>query len=185
MKSFTTLVALFTTLLAFLGLQVLAAPGHHTALAKARRSILLKPSDIDTFLDAHNVVRARHGAAPLTWSFELAIKASVWADLCMMKHSDGLLMSEPYGEHIVAGTGDFPIRAAVSTFLGDKDQYSPNKPVYNHWTQVVWKSTTELGCAISSCRNAIENGRDRETMYVCLYNPAGNVIGQAPQNVQL
>ncbi|TEB35737.1 PR-1-like protein [Coprinellus micaceus] len=184
MTSFTHLVALFVTLLTLLDLQVLAAPGHHTALAMARRSITLKSSDIDTFLDAHNIVRSQHGAAPLTWSPELATKASLWADLCMMKHSDGILMTEPYGEHVVAATGDFSIRDAVGTFLQDKGA-CPAKPVYNHWTQVVWKTTTELGCAIASCRNAIENGLRRETLYVCLYNPAGNVIGQAPQNVQL
>lgn len=214
MNSLTHLVALFATLLTFLTLQVLAAPGYHASLAKARRSIDLTSGDIDTFLDAHNVIRAQYGAPPLKWSPLLARKAGVWADLCMMKHSDGILLSEAYGEHIVAATGDFPILDAVSTFLQGKgarlrsghspsrptfhrltgltlplsfvlfprvpDQYSPDKPVYNHWTQVVWKSTTELGCAIASCRNAISNNRSRETMYVCLYNPAGNVIGQAP-----
>lgn len=120
MTSFTHLVALFVTLLTFLDLQVLAAPGHHTALAMARRSIALKSSDIDTFLDAHNIVRSQHDAAPLTWSSELETKASLWADLCMMKHSDGILMTEPYGEHVVAATGDFSIRDAVGTFLQDK-----------------------------------------------------------------
>ncbi|KAF6762228.1 CAP domain-containing protein [Ephemerocybe angulata] len=180
----THLVALFVTLFAFLNALVLAAP-HHTSAVKAKRNVPLSSSDIDTFLDAHNVVRAQHSAAPLTWSPSLALKAAFWANLCLFKNSEGALQTEPYGEHIVAGTGDFPIRAAVGTFIGDKDQYNPAKPVLNHWTQVVWKSTTELGCAISKCQNVIKQSPGRETLYVCLYNPAGNVIGQAPENVQV
>lgn len=178
-------VALFTTFFAILQVQAFGAPHSHSSAAKARRAVDLSRGDIGTFLDAHNVVRAQHNAPPLTWSRQLASRAEEWATQCLLLNSNGILMDEPYGEHIVAATGDFPIRAAVGTFMGGKDQYDPAKPVYNHWTQVVWKSTTELGCAIASCSNAIDNQRGRETVYVCLYNPAGNVVGQAPENVSL
>ena len=30
-------------------------------------------------------------------------------------------------------------------------QYNPNNPTYSHFTQVVWKSTTQLGCAVATC----------------------------------
>ena len=30
-------------------------------------------------------------------------------------------------------------------------QYDPNNPVASHFTQVVWKSTTTLGCAVATC----------------------------------
>lgn len=30
-------------------------------------------------------------------------------------------------------------------------QYNPNNPVPSHFTQVVWKATTEVGCAVQSC----------------------------------
>ncbi|RXW24688.1 hypothetical protein EST38_g1179 [Candolleomyces aberdarensis] len=187
MYTLSYFVALFTTLFvafpAIFRAQALAAP--HSSVAKARRAVDLSNADIGTFLDAHNTVRAQHGAPALSWSPSLAQKAAFWADLCLFRNSGGLLQAEPYGEHIVAATGDFPIRAAVGTFMADKDKYDPANPSYTHWTQVVWKSTTELGCAIASCRNALPGQPGRETLYVCLYNPAGNVIGQAPENVQL
>ena len=52
-------------------------------------------SDIQAYLSAHNDMRAKHGAKPLTWSNELASKAQQWADGCVFKHSGGSL--GPYG----------------------------------------------------------------------------------------
>ncbi|KAJ3860063.1 CAP domain-containing protein, partial [Lentinula novae-zelandiae] len=43
-----------------------------------------------------------------------------------------------------------------------------------HFTQVVWKSTTSVACAIATC-NFLGNG----TGYlVCRYDPPGNYLGQ-------
>lgn len=30
-------------------------------------------------------------------------------------------------------------------------QYNPNSPVASHFTQMVWKATTEVGCAMQEC----------------------------------
>lgn len=30
-------------------------------------------------------------------------------------------------------------------------QYDPNNPVPSHFTQVVWKGTTQVGCAVQVC----------------------------------
>ena len=39
-----------------------------------------------------------------------------------------------------------------------------------HYTQIVWRGTTSLGCALAS---------DAENDYlVCRYSPPGNVVGQ-------
>lgn len=141
-------------------------------------------AQVAAFLLAHNTVRIKHHAKHLKWSVPLAEKAEQWADACNFKHTNGVLSDEPYGENIVAATGHFPIKDAVATFVQDAGQYNPAKPVYNHFTQVVWKSTTELGCAVSTC-NGIFPGRGPATLYVCLYNPAGNVIGEIAQNVQV
>jgi hypothetical protein len=43
--------------------------------------------DISAYLSAHNNVRAKHGAKPLTWNNELAAKALKWAKGCVFKHS--------------------------------------------------------------------------------------------------
>ncbi|KAJ7930089.1 CAP domain-containing protein [Mycena leptocephala] len=100
-----------------------------------------------------------------------------WAETCQLKHSNGTLLDTPYGENIVAATGHFPISMAMQQFVLDKSDYDPANPTYNHFTQVVWKSTTDLGCAFSLCNNIFEGAT--AWYYVCLYNPAGNVVGQA------
>jgi len=57
-------------------------------------------SDIQAYLDAHNTLRAKHHAAPLTWSSTLASAAETWAKRCVFEHSGGKL--GPYGENLVS-----------------------------------------------------------------------------------
>ena len=45
--------------------------------------------------------------------------------------------------------------------------------VCGHYTQVVWRSTVEIGCGRAVCQ-------DNSQVWVCNYNPAGNIIGQRP-----
>lgn len=136
------------------------------------------------FLTVHNTERSSHGANPVQWSTDLEQKAESWASQCQFRGTEGSLSDTQYGENIVAATGDFSINDAVRTFLSDKDEYSPENPVYNHWTQVVWKSTTEIGCSISSCDGIFGPEYGTATLVVCLYGPAGNVVGEAPDNVE-
>ncbi|KAG9218826.1 hypothetical protein CCMSSC00406_0001060 [Pleurotus cornucopiae] len=137
------------------------------------------------WLATHNAVREEHGAQPLSWSPFLAAKAQEWANQCEFRNTQGVLSSTPYGENIVAGTGAFPIYAAVGQFTKDASSYNPQFPNYSHFTQVVWKSTTELGCATAQCDGIFDARLGKATLHVCLYNPAGNVVGEAPENVQL
>ena len=44
-----------------------------------------------------------------------------------------------------------------------------------HFTQVVWKSTTKVGCGFSTCGD--------NDLLVCNYSPAGNFAGQYLENV--
>ena len=36
-------------------------------------------------------------------------------------------------------------------------QYDPSNPVASHFTQMVWKSTTQLGCAVQSCNGIFDS----------------------------
>ncbi|KAF9057924.1 CAP domain-containing protein [Panaeolus papilionaceus] len=178
-------VTLFYTIATFIfaiAPHVWAAP-HHAFSEIASRT---PEQDIDTYLTSHNVIRAIHNATALEWSKPLALKARFWAGMCRFQHSGGILSSTTYGENIAAGSGDFPIEAAVATFVSDEDQYDPANPSYLRFTQVVWKSTTEVGCAANTCIGLFKDQPlTPVTMYVCLYNPAGNIIGKALENVQV
>jgi hypothetical protein len=48
---------------------------------------------------------------------------------------------------------------------------SGNWQAVGHYTQMVWRTTTALGCAAAT-------GSDGLTRLVCHYAPTGNIIGQ-------
>ncbi|KAI0361709.1 PR-1-like protein [Trametes cingulata] len=140
-------------------------------------------SDIDQYLQAHNSVRAQHGAAPLSWSDDLAAKAQQWANNCVFQHSGGKL--GPFGENLAAGTGSsYGIQEAVKSWTDEVSEYDPNNPQPSHFTQVVWKASTQVGCAVQSCNGIFDPKFGPAKFFVCEYSPQGNVIGQFAQNVQ-
>lgn len=132
------------------------------------------------FVDAHNAVRANHCAAPLTWSPELAAVAQRWADTlrdkgCTFGHSGG-----QYGENLAAGTeGVLDPEATVKMWYDEIAKYKFPDGGFamdtGHFTQVVWRGTTKVGCGHSQCK-----GND---IWVCNYDPAGNWDGQYRDNV--
>ncbi|KAI0274692.1 CAP domain-containing protein [Gloeopeniophorella convolvens] len=141
-------------------------------------------ADISAYLSAHNNARAQHGAAPLTWNNELSAKAQQWANGCVFKHSGGSL--GPLGENLAAGTGDdYTIATAVKSWTDEASQYNPNSPVASHFTQVVWKASTELGCAVQDCSGIFDASFGLAHFHVCEYSVQGNVEGEFAQNVQV
>ncbi|TCD63996.1 hypothetical protein EIP91_004698 [Steccherinum ochraceum] len=133
-------------------------------------------SDISAYLSAHNTVRAQHGAAALTWSDNLASKAQQWANGCVFQHSGGTL--GPFGENLAAGTGtSYGIAAAIKSWTDEVSEYDPNNPVPSHFTQVVWKGSTQVGCAVQSCDGIFAASFGKAKYFVCEYSPQGNIIG--------
>lgn len=112
----------------------------------------------------------------------MADKAQTWANKCVFEHSGGSL--GPWGENLAAGTGDYTIANGILGWTNEVTAYNPNNPVASHFTQVVWKATTEIGCAVASCDN-IFAGYGAANFYVCEYSPPGNVGGEYAQNVQV
>ncbi len=137
-------------------------------------------AEAQALLDAHNKVRARHCAPPLSWSPKLAQFAQQWANSlrdqgCKFGHSGGR-----YGENLAAGTsGTLDGQSVTDMWYDEIKLYSfPNggfSMQTGHFTQVVWKQSTQLGCAVTACR-----GMD---IWVCEYDPPGNVQGMYRQNV--
>lgn len=136
-------------------------------------------SEIEEYLTGHNDFRAKHGADPLTWSTELASTAQAWADKCVFEHSGG-----EFGENLAAGSGDYSISSGIEAWTSESADYDPSNPQYSHFTQVVWKSTTELGCAYQMCDGIFDASYGKAKFIVCEYNPAGNYIGEFDENVQ-
>jgi uncharacterized protein YkwD len=129
--------------------------------------------DAETLLAAHNAYRANHCVPALSWSAEVAASAQQWADGCSMSHSGG-----GNGENIAMGT-DVSAQAAVDMWYGEAGAYDFSAPGFSgstgHFTQVIWKGTTQLGCGVATCQG--------QTFWVCQYSPPGNYDGEFPANV--
>lgn len=139
---------------------------------------------------AHNGWRARVGTAPLAWSVELGDRAQRWADTlarrgCRLQVSGG----DAVGENLFAagplrprtGQRAEPVQpaAVVEAWAAEAADYSygqnacaPGKTC-GHYTQIVWKTTREVGCGMAACP-------DEGVVWVCNYWPAGNLRGQRP-----
>ncbi|KAG8863049.1 hypothetical protein FRC20_010902 [Serendipita sp. 405] len=136
--------------------------------------------DRQQYLDAHNAARSAHGASAVTWSDQLEGFAQEWANNCQFKHSAGKFGR--VGENLAAGTGTYTIPQMVNDWVVEVSDYNPSNPKASHFTQVVWKATSQIGCAKATCNGIFDAPA---TYYVCEYLEAGNVIGNFAANVQV
>ncbi|KAF7303387.1 PR-1-like protein [Mycena indigotica] len=87
-----------------------------------------------------------------------------------------------------AGTGKYGIEKAIVSWTNEVGDYDPKNPVPSHFTQVVWRGTTQVGCALTVCApGTIFDPKFTNTAeyYVCEYAPPGNIIGQFDQMVSV
>ncbi|UPX17644.1 uncharacterized protein EKO05_0007985 [Ascochyta rabiei] len=165
------------------GLLVLAIP---RALAQSTNDVSAEYTSDDAFrkavLDTTNLYRRQHDAGELGWNETLAETAGTWSSKCGFEHSGG-----PTGENLAAGYPN--ATAAISAWGEERKEYDFKKGEFSsktgHFTQLVWRNSTTVGCARTECNAKEGGGRgDAPGWYmVCEYHPAGNVLGQFTDNV--
>jgi len=138
-------------------------------------------------LRLHNDYRAMHQVDALSWSSDVEESAKFWAntlaaDDCSMYHSSRD-QRNGYGENLAIGHSS--IGNAVDDWYSEVEDYDFSDPGYSgatgHFTAMVWAGTEELGCAVATCP---EGGRTPgRKIYVCQYNPPGNMISSFAENV--
>jgi uncharacterized protein YkwD len=133
--------------------------------------------EADEWVKAHNRFRTQHNAPPVKWSERLASSAQKVADHCPSGHS-----KTSYGENLAWVSVPKPVSDVVRLWYGEVEKYDFSNPGFSpqigHFTQVVWKGTTEIGCARNTgCSTRISN------VWVCHYNPPGNYQGRFADNV--
>lgn len=131
------------------------------------------------FLSQQNAARASMGLPPLAWDERVASYARWYAQSrrgdCALVHSSG-----PYGENLFwgSGTGWSPAQA-VGAWLSERPRYdywsnSCYGGMCGHYTQIMWRNTRRVGCAMVTCYNG------RGTFITCNYDPPGNYVGVRP-----
>jgi pathogenesis-related protein 1 len=146
------------------------------SVAGARKPRELSPLAID-MLAAHNAFRQHLRLRPLVWSERLEAAAQSWADTLLKQGKFYHQSQSFYGENLFeirGGTAapDDVVYDWASESL-DYDYASGRcHSVCGHYTQVVWRSTVEVGCAVA-------RDHTRE-VWVCRYSPPGNVVGLRP-----
>jgi uncharacterized protein YkwD len=140
----------------------------------------------DRVLEAQNRERALLGIAPLHWNPALSAAASQWADHLAQTGAFEHAPENPWapqGENLWAGTkGRYSAEAMAAAWIREKQFFRPgvfpdnsttgNVADVGHYTQLVWRDTGEVGCALATSQ--------REDILVCRYSAAGNYRGERP-----
>jgi hypothetical protein len=142
-------------------------------------------------LSAHNQARSQFGVPAVSWNQELAAGA--------LKHAQYMAATGIYGHDQTPGRrkkagenlwrgqrGLFSYDVMVGVMVEEAQHFRPgafpdNSRTGNwldvaHYTQIVWPTTTEVGCALASTATT--------DYFVCRYAPTGNKDGTflAPQS---
>jgi uncharacterized protein YkwD len=151
-----------------------------------------------SYVDAHNAKRVLHCDTPsLVWSAQLEAEAQAYADTCPTGHAsfsdrdsagENLYYKGYMGAYFSPSVSD-SYTEAVQSWYDEISSYdfatgaSKDGGVIGHFTQVVWKETTEVGCGVKlDCSNMFGGGWTNSAV-VCRYKPAGNWVGEFTKNV--
>lgn len=129
-------------------------------------------------LNKHNFYRKATGAKPLQWSEQLEKDAVLEANkLAINPYNYAPTLS--YGENIFRSP-NLPTPEEIINFWMREQRYYHGEEIseeglmtYGHYTQIVWKQTSLLGCAMSVTKGGTY-------VIICLYSPKGNIAGQKP-----
>jgi hypothetical protein len=181
-----------------LGLQACGGGSNSGSSTKQTGPNPLSQALIDEFVTAHNAARGgpldpppSPPLPPVSWDSTLADSAYGYLGGCpggsidLAPHNaerasdyKALGGTGSVGENIFAGTASVSPTDAVNTWMreGSKYDYSTNNIAdAGHYTQVVWRDSVRIGCAIVDCPNYTYSNT-----VLCDYAPAGNNVNQKP-----
>ena len=157
------------------------APAPVTSIGREQLEAVPANRDLRSILEVHNQLRARNGARPLRWNPVLAANAERYAHtlaaLGTVQHASRV-GRENERENIVVGprSGVSPVDL-VQIWVREGRLFRPGTypgvcagdwSKCSHFTQMIWPTTTDLGCGYV---------RGRFDALVCRYSPPGNKDG--------
>lgn len=147
--------------------------------------------DMKDLFDEQNVLRCMHDVPRFQWDDNLAKDAAAWAPKSNFEHDPQTGLKPKEGENlaltnngvstVIQGWYDREIAATNNGLVAEFDDFT------GHYTQLVWKATTKVGCATyDDVTDPDIPGYPKGTktkLWVCRYLPGGNVAGKFTQNV--
>ncbi len=131
------------------------------------------------FLNHHNMARNELGIdVNLVWNNDIAGVAQKYTEKlasenCVFNHSG----NSKYGENLFWGSGGrYTALDGSKAWYSEKPDYTKapiNESNYRHYTQMIWKKTTDVGVGVAIC----ENG---SYVFVANYFPVGNYMREFP-----
>jgi hypothetical protein len=135
-------------------------------------------------LAEHNLARAQAGVPPLRWNTQLAADAAAYGPVLSaighLQHSPRSSRPRNERENLVQGPrGIYSARQLVDVWIAERRYFHPgvfpsvcagNWSSCAHYTQMIWPTTTDVGCAIYS--------DIRYDWLICRYSPPGNIDGK-------
>ncbi|XP_039604047.1 cysteine-rich venom protein TEL1-like [Polypterus senegalus] len=159
-----------------------------TARDDLSKILTTDPNVQKTIVDKHNAVRGSvHPTAAnmlkMKWNTEAAANAERWARTCSMNHSPSeqrRISKDSCGENLYMSSNERPWESAIQGWEDEKKDYVFGEPpktgkVVGHYTQLVWASSNQVGCAVAHCPSS-----QFKYFYVCQYCPPGNFIKSNP-----
>jgi uncharacterized protein YkwD len=148
----------------------------------------------NTALSKHNGYRATHHSGSASLSKSLNSSAQAWANQIASSGNFAHSTGSGNGENLYASyttkssiAADTLANSAVKSWYDEVLKYNYANPGFSadtgHFTQVVWKSSTKVGCGAAQGTATIKGTRYNAFYVVCQYSPAGNVQGNFPANV--
>jgi pathogenesis-related protein 1 len=136
--------------------------------------------------EGHDYWRFRVGVPLASWHTGIAANAQAYASTCPSSHSSAASRQNVagfgyLGENIYYHSSQSadPLDA-VASWASERAKYDfgtvtgGTSAVVGHYTQIVWESSTAIGCGVGRCPGSWG------TIVVCQYGPGGNYTGQAP-----
>ncbi len=152
-------------------------------------------AEIQDALNAHNSERSAVGVNNnLVWDETIAKDAQSYADELAIsgawehdpKNTSGYT-NGAYGENLYTSTQKVTLEFATEEWAAEEQYYTYGEigdsstcvsgEMCGHYTQIIWKDTSKVGCAISKYKiGQYKNWY----LIVCKYQTPGNYVGQTP-----
>ncbi|KAF2981260.1 hypothetical protein EK904_004067 [Melospiza melodia maxima] len=147
---------------------------------RGRRKRFLSPQDMGVILDYHNQVRAQVSPPAANMEYMVSWAVAGWSTaLHRYRYRSVLDMVKSW--HQEKQHYSFPQPRECNPRCPSKCSGS----VCSHYTQMVWATSSRLGCALGTCANVRVWGSTwrHAILLVCNYAIKGNWLGEAPYKV--